>query len=55
MYLQDIDKDRLDKLFETIGKNSNSYIGYTVSKDFNYEGLFKFLKYLLNNIGALLL
>ncbi|MFC2149214.1 histidine decarboxylase [Candidatus Auribacterota bacterium] len=42
---------RLDELFKDIEKNSKTFIGYPCSQDFDYEKLFPFFKYPVNNIG----
>ncbi|WP_316799736.1 histidine decarboxylase [Pedobacter frigidisoli] len=41
----------LDDLLKDIKKHSNSFLGYPVSKDFNFEDLSEFLNYPMNNLG----
>ena len=45
------DKQKLDSLYDAIKNHTENFIGYPVSKDFNYEELFRFLKFPLNNLG----
>lgn len=45
------DKNKLDSLYDAIQNHTENFIGYPVSKDFNYDELFRFLKFPLNNLG----
>ncbi|MEN8138183.1 MAG: histidine decarboxylase [Bacteroidota bacterium] len=45
------DKQKLDNLYEAIKNHTENFLGYPVSKDFNYEELNKFLKFPINNLG----
>jgi len=51
MGLQKKDADRLNYFLEVIKANTKNFLGYPVSKDFDYKGLIEFLKYPLNNLG----
>jgi len=42
---------RLDKLFEQLDKASKQSLGYPVSFDFDYQALYPFLAYSINNAG----
>lgn len=42
---------RLDHLLQEIEKSTNLFLGYPVSKDFDYSELHPFLKYPINNLG----
>lgn len=42
---------QLDHLLQEIEKASNLFLGYPVSKDFDYSELYSFLKYPINNLG----
>ena len=44
-------KDRVEKLLEKVKNNTRHFLGYPVSKDFNYDELMPFLKYPMNNLG----
>lgn len=44
-------KDRIDDLLETVKSNTDRFLGYPVSKDFDYSALLPFLQYPLNNLG----
>lgn len=44
-------KRRLRELLSSIATSSKQVIGYPVSRSFDYEPLFEFLKYNINNIG----
>ncbi len=41
----------LTPLFETLEKARNNFLGYPVSKDFDYEALYPFLQFPINNLG----
>lgn len=41
----------LAELLETVKMNTAYFMGYPVSKDFNYEALMPFLQYPMNNLG----
>jgi histidine decarboxylase len=45
------DKQKLVDLKERISSVSESFLGYPVSKDFDYSGLNDFLKFPINNLG----
>jgi histidine decarboxylase len=45
------DKQKLDSLYDAIKIHSENFLGYPVSKDFNYDELNKFLKFPINNLG----
>ena len=51
MVLQQSDKQRLLDFLEEIKGNTNGFLGYPVSKDFDYKELLEFLDYPLNNLG----
>lgn len=42
---------QLTKLLEEVKQNTALFLGYPVSKDFDYEELMPFLKYPMNNLG----
>ncbi len=42
---------RLTELLQQLQKASESFLGYPVSKDFNYSELYDFLQYPINNLG----
>ncbi len=42
---------RLDDLYEALEQKSRHFLGYPCAYDFNYEPLYRFLKFSLNNIG----
>jgi histidine decarboxylase len=42
---------KLDHLLKDIQNNTNQFLGYPVSKDFDYSELYPFLKYPINNLG----
>lgn len=41
----------LRPLFEKLKQANNNFLGYPVSKDFNYEALYPFLQFPINNLG----
>lgn len=45
------DRDRLSRFLDRIKTETQNFLGYPVSKDFDYKPLFEFLKYPLNNLG----
>ncbi|MEN8187150.1 MAG: histidine decarboxylase [Bacteroidota bacterium] len=45
------EQQKLDNLYRGIKYHSENFLGYPVSKDFNYDALHKFLKFPLNNLG----
>lgn len=51
MALKQADFDRLNDFLSGIKTRSENFLGYPVSKDFDYQELFEFLKYPLNNLG----
>ncbi|WOX04331.1 histidine decarboxylase [Microbulbifer pacificus] len=51
MALSTSDRARLQAFLESTRLNTQSYLGYPVSKDFEFEDLVEFLRYPLNNLG----
>jgi histidine decarboxylase len=51
MGLKKEDHDRLKDFLDGIKAKTDNFLGYPVSKDFDYKDLFEFLKYPLNNLG----
>ena len=51
MALNHTQVDKLEQLFEEISKAKQSFLGYPVSKDFDYSALYKFLEHPINNLG----
>ncbi len=49
--LNDSDKQRLQDLLQKVAADTGNFLGYPVSKDFDYTALAPFLKYPLNNLG----
>ncbi len=45
------DEDRLENLKQELEKARDSFLGYPVSKDFDYSELNSFMKYPINNLG----
>lgn len=45
------DRDRLDDLQKNIENARNNFLGYPVSKDFDYSEIAHFLQYPINNLG----
>ncbi|MCZ4245149.1 histidine decarboxylase [Pedobacter punctiformis] len=45
------DQEVLNDLLEKVKEQTSLFLGYPVSKDFNYQGLMDFLKYPMNNLG----
>ncbi len=45
------DKERLTQLKTEVKKARDSFLGYPVSKDFDYSELYDFLKFPINNLG----
>ena len=41
----------IEKLLEKVSRNTENFLGYPVSKDFDYDELMPFLKYPMNNLG----
>lgn len=46
--------EKLTALLNDVREARDSFLGYPVSKDFNYEPLYEFLQYPINNLGILL-
>lgn len=44
-------QNQLQKLSEELNTARNTFLGYPVSKDFDYSELYDFLKYPINNLG----
>jgi histidine decarboxylase len=51
MALSDQDRQRLDRLFETLDRESSTFVGYPCSGRFDYAPLYRLLKYPINNVG----
>ena len=51
MGLKQADSDRLKHFLDGIKTRTENFLGYPVSKDFDFKELFEFLKYPLNNLG----
>ena len=51
MGLKQADHARLKNFLDGIKAKTDNFLGYPVSKDFDYKDLFEFLKYPLNNLG----
>jgi histidine decarboxylase len=51
MGLKPTDEDRLKTFLDGIKAKTENFLGYPVSKDFDYKDLYEFLKYPLNNLG----
>jgi histidine decarboxylase len=51
MDLKQADYDRLKQFLSGIKAKTENFLGYPVSKDFDYTDLYEFLKYPLNNLG----
>jgi len=49
--LAEKDRERLENLKESLGKSRDTFLGYPVSKDFDYTELTPFLQYPINNLG----
>ena len=49
--LSSLDIEKLETLQKNIISAIDSFLGYPVSKDFNYSELNKFLEYPINNLG----
>jgi len=45
------DRARLDRLLATLDEESDRFLGYPCTRDFDYSPLFPFLYYPLNNVG----
>ncbi len=44
-------QDQLDLLWETLSEKNAHFLGYPVSKDFDYSALMPFLQFPMNNLG----
>jgi histidine decarboxylase len=49
--LAEKDRERLENLKESLGRSRDTFLGYPVSKDFDYSELTPFLQYPINNLG----
>ena len=49
--LAEKDRERLENLKESLGRTRDTFLGYPVSKDFDYSELTPFLQYPINNLG----
>ncbi|MFD1094990.1 histidine decarboxylase [Salegentibacter chungangensis] len=49
--LAEIDRERLENLKKNLGSSRDTFLGYPVSKDFDYSELTPFLQYPINNLG----
>lgn len=45
------DQEVISRLLETVQEHTRNFLGYPVSKDFDYSELMPFLQYPLNNLG----
>lgn len=45
------DNEKLHTLLEKVASKTRDFLGYPVSKDFDYTGLLPFLQYPMNNLG----
>ncbi|WP_103068105.1 histidine decarboxylase [Aquimarina sediminis] len=51
MKLHTIEQQQLEQLFNSIKNTTQNFLGYPVSKDFDYSELMPFLQFPLNNLG----
>ena len=51
MALNSVQEEKLEQLYNDITSAKHSFIGYPVSKDFDYSRLYKFLEHPINNLG----
>lgn len=49
--LSEQDQARLDALYVSLQEASKGFLGYPTSREFNYESLYRFLAFSLNNVG----
>jgi len=49
--LSDLDQSKLDSLYQELKENTKNFLGYPVSKDFDYKSILPFLEFPLNNLG----
>lgn len=49
--LAEKDRERLENLKKSLGRSRDTFLGYPVSKDFDYSELTPFLQYPINNLG----
>src|SRR6478609_7605883 len=49
--LSEIDANKLEALLLKVQSKTENFLGYPVSKDFDYSALLPFLQYPLNNLG----
>lgn len=49
--LSDSENQVLEQLFQEVKKNTGLFLGYPVSKDFDYSALMPFLEFPMNNLG----
>lgn len=45
------DQKRLEMLYNKVKDNTKNFVGFPVSKDFNYKELMPFLEFPMNNLG----
>ena len=51
MEIVTVQNKKIDALLENIEQARNNFLGYPVSKDFDFSELYKFLEYPINNLG----
>ncbi|QKX06780.1 histidine decarboxylase [Aquimarina sp. TRL1] len=51
MKLHTLEQNQLEALYKNIEETTQNFLGYPVSKDFDYSDLLPFLKFPLNNLG----
>lgn len=49
--LNEADKQRLEQIKQAVEKARDTFLGYPVSKDFDYSEILPFLQYPINNLG----
>ena len=49
--LSEKDRQQLDQIYKEIQEHTDEFLGYPVSKDFDYSELMRFLQFPMNNIG----
>jgi histidine decarboxylase len=49
--LSEQEQNKLEDLYRELKKNTENFLGYPVSKDFDYTALYPFLEFPLNNLG----
>ena len=51
MLMNSLQEVQIDELLKKVKEASDLFLGYPVSKDFDYSRLYEFLKYPINNLG----